>query len=181
MASSLFHFPIVPFSWTVFSSPSVTLSEIPSLRIKTLLSQCNYICQTHPPVCPKNASVISLLMAEIVPRSMWRGNCGILFGRVANYTAYFFSSLQLHFNSRTVNICICLHLWQLSSEIRHCHCVESKSHKYNCPASMVEFFFDLECSGHSVAIRHGSWIIWPTLHALSPFITYPSRPRNFNT
>lgn len=41
--------------------------KLPSLRIETLLSQCNYICQTHLPVCQKNASMISLLVAEVVP------------------------------------------------------------------------------------------------------------------
>lgn len=39
--------------------------KLPSLS-ETLLSQCNYICQTHLPVCQKNA-MISLLVAEVVP------------------------------------------------------------------------------------------------------------------
>lgn len=115
------------------------------------------------------------------PRNRWHGNYRILFGRIVNCIAYFFSSLQLHINSMTVNICICLHLWWLSSEICHYHLVEDKSQKNNCPASIIEFFFDLECNRHSIAVRHVSWIIWTLLHASSHFITHPSCPRNFNT
>lgn len=117
--SALTHFLTAAFSWLSFSFPCVRLSELLSLRIETLLSQCNYICQTHLPVCPKNASMITSLVVEVVPRNMWHGSNRILCGRVDNYIAYIFSSLQLHINPRAVNICICLHLWQLSSEIHH--------------------------------------------------------------
>ena len=80
--------PLSPLAELVYS-PSVKLSEIPSLRTETLLSQCNYICQTHLLVCQKNASMISLLVAEVVPRNMWHGNYRILFGRIVNCIAYF--------------------------------------------------------------------------------------------
>lgn len=107
----LIHFPIAPSRWNTFSFPSIKLSELTSLRIETLLSQSNYICQIHLPVSPKNASVISLLVAEVVPRYMWHGSYGTPFGKLANYISYFFSSLQLHINSRALNIFICLQLW----------------------------------------------------------------------
>lgn len=107
----LIHFPIAPFGWTSFSSPGIELSELPSLGIEILLSPCNYICQTHLPVCSKNVSMIPLLVAEVVPRNMWHDSYGTLFGRVANYIAYYFSSLQSHIYSRVLNICICIHLW----------------------------------------------------------------------
>lgn len=119
----LIHFPIAPFSWTRFSSSIKPSELLPSLRIETLLSQCNYICQTHMPVCPKNASII-LLITEIVPRNMWHDSYGPLFGRVANYISYFLASNYILIPG-LLTFVFCLHLWQLCSEIHCDFCVDS--------------------------------------------------------
>lgn len=112
----LIYFPIAPFSWTSFSSPSIEPSELPFLRIEILLSQCNYICQTHLPVCPKTVSVIPLLVAEIVPEICVVTAMEPYLEELLIILLIFFSNLQSHINSRILNICICLHLWQLCSE-----------------------------------------------------------------